>query len=589
MNGLVRRYNTFLLTGLFIVIISFGLGSYRTINQANLSQLEFEDNTESPEYRTVFTIEAVLIRYSEIMPLLGLGFLKLGIGFAIATIVSNLRKTGESVRVSLLKAELKIPENKTLFFSRNFIRFLKIGILIELVAAVIMVGWMFTGLSIIDMEFAGEITSESYRQTLVLDRIFEVLAEPTEGLGVAFLIGGISFGLATIIANLSVQATAIPRSLKNLISMKKENDIKDFNPVIPKRLVRASLLGMIITSSGLVPLAIIRAINIVALENFIFSGETGSEAYQNSLVMERIISFSWETWIFVGISIMLFTIGFWLLTIIQYLRTQREKIIELIKDKINTKSQAIEAPLRITKWVPVLLFAGLFWMIFFFVVLIVMRDFSGLTVLSEQFAGRIGSDLYNQNFISQSTLGELIRPGKAISLALIFAGIGLALMTIVINLKLTALMLPESLSKITKVIKGESRTKDETIDNSNVNPMSFAPRKLFFGILLGAIIIISGTFPFAILRIFYTEMFLTEMLSGVLDSSSFQIGKQTQLMLEHFIGPWVAMGTGIIFFSIGRFFSTIVIFVKSRKQIISEGVESAIYFYLEKKESGRSP
>jgi hypothetical protein len=589
MNGLVRRYNTFLLTGLFIVIISFGLGSYRTINQANLSQLEFEDNTESPEYRTAFTIEAVLIRYSEIMPLLGLGFLKLGIGFAIATIVSNLRKTGESVRVSLLKAELKIPENKTLFFSRNFIRFLKIGILIELVAAVIMVGWMFTGLSIIDMEFAGEITSESYRQTLVLDRIFEVLAEPTEGLGVAFLIGGISFGLATIIANLSVQATAIPRSLKNLISMKKENDIKDFNPVIPKRLVRASLLGMIITSSGLVPLAIIRAINIVALENFIFSGETGSEAYQNSLVMERIISFSWETWIFVGISIMLFTIGFWLLTIIQYLRTQREKIIELIKDKINTKSQAIEAPLRITKWVPVLLFAGLFWMIFFFVVLIVMRDFSGLTVLSEQFAGRIGSDLYNQNFISQSTLGELIRPGKAISLALIFAGIGLALMTIVINLKLTALMLPESLSKITKVIKGESRTKDETIDNSNVNPMSFAPRKLFFGILLGAIIIISGTFPFAILRIFYTEMFLTEMLSGVLDSSSFQIGKQTQLMLEHFIGPWVAMGTGIIFFSIGRFFSTIVIFVKSRKQIISEGVESAIYFYLEKKESGRSP
>ena len=55
-------------------------------------------------------------------------------------------------------------------------------------------------------------------------------------------------------------------------------------------------------------------------------------------------------------------------------------------------------------------------------------------------------------------------------------------------------------------------------------------------------------------------------------------------MLEHFIGPWVAVGVGTIFFFIGKFFSTIVGFVKARHQLISEGVESAVYYVVGKKQ-----
>jgi len=59
-------------------------------------------------------------------------------------------------------------------------------------------------------------------------------------------------------------------------------------------------------------------------------------------------------------------------------------------------------------------------------------------------------------------------------------------------------------------------------------------------------------------------------------------------MLEHFIGPWVAVGNGLIFYYIGRFFSTIVGFVQARRQIISEGVESAVSYYLEKEKGPSS-
>ena len=53
-------------------------------------------------------------------------------------------------------------------------------------------------------------------------------------------------------------------------------------------------------------------------------------------------------------------------------------------------------------------------------------------------------------------------------------------------------------------------------------------------------------------------------------------------MLEHSIGLWVALGIGTIFFFVGKFFSAIVGFVKGRRQLISKGVQSAVYYVMEK-------
>lgn len=585
MNRLIGKYSAFLVLGIIIVLVSFGVGAYRTTNQATLSQLEFEGDTTSSAYRTALTTEEILKRFSEIVPLLGLGFLKLGIGFAIATIILNLRATGENARASLKKAGQEIAEIRPPFFARNFSRFLVLGIIIELVAAGVMVGWMITGLRLIDLEFADQTSSEAFLQTTIFDKTFAALAEPIEGLGVAFLIGGIAFGLATIVANLGMQATILPKKLTALASGKVKSEMPRLTQLIPKKVLGTTVLGMIITASGLIPIAVIRAVNVSTLESLIFDGDTSSATYQNTKVMETIIGFTWETWIFVGIAIMLFSIGFWLLTIIKQLRAQRSNLGNAVSEITGQRVPSIEPPLGITKSVPLFLVAGLLWMLIFFWGFTIVRDISGLTVLTEEFAGRVGSELFKQNTITQTILGELVRPGKAIGLALLFTGIGLTLLTIVINLRLTALMLPGSFTKIVNAIKGEATSKDAQAEESTVNPMSLAPRRLFLGILVGVMIVVIGTFPLALIRINYTEIFLTEKLAGITNSNAFQTGLQTQLMLEHFIGPWVAVGTGLIFFFIGRFFSAIVGFVKGRRQLISEGVESAVYYALETKKS----
>ena len=565
MTKLVGKYSAFLLLGIIIVLVSLGVGAYRTANQATLSQLEFGGDTTSSEYRAALTTEEVLKRYSEIIPLIGLGFLKLGIGFAIATIVMNLRATGESARSSFKKAGQEIHQMRPPFFARNFARFLVLGILIELVAVIVMIGWMFTGMTLIDLRFAGEQGSPDWEQIALLDKTFGILAEPLEGLGVAFLIGGIAFGLATIVGNLGMQAAVLPEKLKALVSGSKEAAISRPPQVVPKKWLRVTILGMLITASGLIPLALVRVYSV----------------HQGDKVLEKMIAFTWETWMFVGIATLLFSIGFWLLIIIKYLRAQRSNLNKSIGEIIAQKAPPIESPLGITKAVPYFLVAGLLWMLVFFWVFNVLRAVAGFNVLN--------GPVLEQDFIAQNTLGMLVRPGKAIGLALLFTGIGLALMTIVINLRLTAFMLPGAFAKIVNAIKGE-RPEAEMQQKESMLSMSVATRKLFLGILIGVIIVVIGTFPLALTRMANAEVYLAERFSIAGASADFDVSLlsagaqqalQTQLMLEHFIGPWVAVGIGTIFFLIGKFFGTIVGFVKGRRQLISEGVESAVYYAVE--------
>ena len=586
MEGIIGRYKAFLILGMIIVLVSFGVGAYRTANQATLSQLEFAGDSTSSAYSGALITEAVLMRYSEIVPLLGLGFIKLGIGFAIATIVIHLRATGQRAGASLRKAGQEIVEIKPSFFARNFPRFLVLGIAIELVATAVMVGWILTGLRVIGLQFAGETASSGFLQIMILDKTLEALAEPIEGLGVTFLIGGISFGLAMIVANLGIQATQLPETLLALKSGGEGSGIVESRRLIPKKLMGLTALGMIITASAF-PIALFRAMNESTLQTLEFAGASSSLVYQTALVTERLIAFTWETWMFVGIAIMLFSIGFWLLTIVDRLRAQRSNLGAAAGRMTGLSIPAIELPMRITKVVPFFLVAGLLWMLIFFGVFNIMRDIAGLNVLSEQFAGRIGSELFQQSTIAQATLGELVRPGKAIGLALIFTGIGLSLLTIAINLRLTAMMLPGAFTKIVNAIRGVPSEEEQAVEKKE-GLLALAPRGLFVGMLIGAAIIVTGTFPLALLRIANTEVFLMEMLAGRTESTAFQVGKQTQLMLEHFIGPWVAVGNGLIFYYIGRFFSTIVGFVQARRQIISEGVESAVSYYLEKEKGPSS-
>ncbi len=496
-DGLVKKYRAILMVGMLLVVVSFFVGIWRLLNQVTIEELKIIADTSSAIYMSTAAIEAVLHAYAEIVPLFGLGILKLGIGFAIAAIVLTLRSTGENARASLAKINLKPPDPEPPFFARVFVKMLVLGILIELIAVFITMGWMAAEVAIIDPALAG---------------IFETFAEPLEGLGVALLIGGIAFGLATIVLNLSTQSIVLPGRLVQ-IATGRESKPGDIKQLFPKKTLMLTYVGMIITATGLFPLAFIRLFIDIPLP-------------------------TWENWMFIGIGTMLFSIAFWLLTIIKWLRAQRSNLGQAVAESGGIDVPEIEPRLSITRLVPILAAIGLLWMITF-------------AVLGLMFsAGMVGQ------------WGPLVRPGKAIGMATIFLGIGLALMTIVVNLKLTSFMLPGSFSKIASAIKGD---KVEGAPGLHVaNPLSLAPRKLFGGIVLGAIIATLGTFPLALIR----------ALSGP-SSPLF-------LIAERMIGTTVALGVGTIFFFIGLFFGTIVTFVSGRKTMISEGVETCVYYAAEK-------
>ena len=499
-DGLVKKYRTILMVGMLLVLVSFFVGIWRLFNQVAIEEFKLLGDTISEGYLAVEALEAVLHAYAEIVPLFGLGILKLGIGFAIATIVITLRSTGENARASLAKINLNPPEPEPPFFARVFVKLLVLGILIELVAVFITFGWMAAEVAIIDPALVG---------------ILETFAEPLEGLGVAFLIGGIAFGLATIVLNLSTQSIVLPGRLIQ-IATGKESQPSNIKELFPKRTLMVTYLGMIITITGLFPLAFIRLFITIPLP-------------------------TWENWMFIGIGTMLFSIVFWLLTIIKWLRAQRSNLGKAVAESGGIDVPEIESPMSITRLVPILAAIGLIWMITFAVL--------GL--------------MFSEGLVGQ--WGPLVRPGKAIGMATIFLGIGLALMAIVVNLKLTSFMLPGSFSKIASAIKGD---KVEGAPGIHVeNPMSMAPKKLFGGIVLGAIVAAMGTIPLALIR----------ALSGP-SSPLF-------LIVERMIGTTVGLGVGMIFFFIGLFFGTIVTFVSGRRTMISEGVETCVYYAAEKQSS----
>ena len=508
-DNLIKRYKLFLFLGILIVFISFGVGMIRTLNEATLQGLIMLGDTTSDAYRAALSNEALFMRYAEIIPLFGFGLLKLGIGFAIATIVINLKATGDSAGESLAKVNKTPPEMKPPLYTRIFPMMLVLGILAELVAVIVTIGWMVTGLGVIDLTFA----AQDITAIASLDHLLEILAEPLEGLGVSLLIGGIAFGLATIVINLGRQATILPRTLTELATG-KESSIPPLKELISKPLLILTVIGILITASGLIPIAFIRMVVTIPVLNGV-----------------------WETWMFTGIALLLFSIGFWLLVIIKMLKAQKFNLGNTVSEVSGVDAPKAEATLSITKIVPIFLFLGLVWMLSFLVL-------SHLTLPGEVLA----------------SYRPLVRPGKAIGLGLIFAGIGFALMAIVSHLKLTAFMLPGAFARIVAAIKGDQPQAPSP--TMSINPMSLVPKNLFVGIIIGVIVVVLGTFPLAWMRI---------------GASTIEF-----LMLEHMIGAVVSLGVGLIFFFIGIFFSTIVSFVKARRQIISEGVESCVLYAMEK-------
>jgi hypothetical protein len=92
---LIPKYPAFLVTGLLIVVSGlFLLMAARDVLIAIWVDKFFDGDTQRGLFQAAQTAERVIGHTLTMWFIVGLSFIKLGIGFAIATIVRNLRTTG---------------------------------------------------------------------------------------------------------------------------------------------------------------------------------------------------------------------------------------------------------------------------------------------------------------------------------------------------------------------------------------------------------------------------------------------------------------------------------------------------------------
>ncbi len=108
-----------------------------------------------------------------------------------------------------------------------------------------------------------------------------------------------------------------------------------------------------------------------------------------------------------------------------------------------------------------------------------------------------------------------------------------------------------------------------------VNAMSKFARKLFAPLLLGALIMISTTFPLVVpIHVSLQTQWRDAMEAGD-DLTASELSHQMSI-LGALREPWNFIGMGLVFFAIGRFFGTIIGFVQARMVILSEGASSLV-------------
>ena len=293
--------------------------------------------------------------------------------------------------------------------------------------------------------------------------------------------------------------------------------------------------------------------------------------------MEGILGRTIDPLITMGLGVLFFTIAFLLLTIIHWLREQRQSFGDLVADVSGGAGPrpTVEAYLWPSKSVAPLAIFGIFTVGFFFFTMTAVRDLNFSNLLTLQFAGSIDSSLYQNALRLDRILGPVIGAARMIGIASLMLAIGLALVTIVINLRATALLLPVGFTKLIAVARGEH---PEAEDLTVYEPMSFDPWNLFRPLLAGVAVVISATLPLTILFGVSIHRMLGEQFAGRGDP-----GAASGLFESSFLGvqvygaslqPWMLFGMAVILFSVGRFFSTIVGFVEARRMIIIEGAEA---------------
>ena len=527
-------------------------------------------------FKAAQTADKVIGHTLKVLLFVGLSFIKLGIGFAIATIVRNLRATGEST-LSAYGAAGAVEAEASGFaepwFGRYFTRFLLGGMLVVLLFFVITLWWDANLVLLKRAEFAGQTGGVAYQTYLMTERILDPLIGAGKFVGEALLILGIATGLATIIAHLSFQARVLPELTRRALgSGGTDGESIRTRPVIPHTLIILGIAGASIMALAL-PLAIVRAGFIGWAVNRQLDGLVSPLALRVEGILGRTI----DPVINLGLGMLFVAIAFLLLTIIRWLREQRREFGETVADLSEgaISRPSVESSLWPQRLVAPLAIFGMFVIVFFFFTMTGVRAFNFDGMLSLQLSGATDTELFQNAKRLDDILKPVIGATRFIGIGSLMLAIGMALVTIVVHLRATALLLPAGFSALIPIARGE-RPEDEDLTISE--PMYLASWNLLWPHLAGLAIMISATLPVVVLYAISIHRNLAEQFAGRGDPGAMSgLFKSSFVSVQLFnasLQPWMLFGMALVLFAIGRFFTTIVGFVEARRMIIAEGTQA---------------
>ena len=284
------------------------------------------------------------------------------------------------------------------------------------------------------------------------DRVLGAVIGGGKFLGEGLLIFGILTGLATIIWNLSFQSRALPELTRRALRPSDDSPGEPLpRPVLPGVLLKLGITGLVMVSLA-TPLAFIRSGFIGWALGRQFEGSVSETALRLEGTFNRTI----DPVVNLGLGILFFTIAFLLLAIIRWLREQRrvfgDTVTELSGGRVPQPS--VEPSLWPSRLIAPLAVSGIFVVGFFFFTMTGVHDLNFNSLLSFQFAGDTDSGLYRSALLFDVVVGPVITATRLVGLASMMLAIGFALVTIVINLRATALLLPSGFSKLIAVARG---------------------------------------------------------------------------------------------------------------------------------------
>ena len=575
-DRLVPKYPTFLVVGFLIMgasllLLTAGRDALIVVWTNKL----FDGDTDAT-FKAAQTSDKVIGHTLTVLLFVGLSFIKLGIGLAIATIVRNLRATGQATLDTYSAAGVAEADDSRFtepWYGRYFTQFLFAGIGVVLFFFVVALWWDANLVFLKRAEFAGQTTGAAYETYLMTERILDPVIGAGKFIGEALLILGIAMGLATIIANLSFQARALPALTRTAMgSGEGGGEYEPARPMVPHALVKLGIAGAAIIAVAL-PLAIVRAGFIGWALNRQFDGLVSPLALRVEGILARTI----DPLISLGLGMLFFTIAFLLLTIIRWLREQRQAFGTAVADLSHgaVPQPSVESSLWPQRLVAPLAIFGMFIIVFFFFTMTGVRAFNFDSMISLQLSGATDSALFQNAKRLDDILKPVIGATRFIGVGALMLAIGMALVTIVAHLRATALLLPVGFSKLIPIARGE-RPDEEELTLSE--PMLLAPWNLLRPHLIGLAILVSATIPVIVLYSVSIHRNLAEQFAGRGDPGAMSgLFKSSFLSAQLFAAswqPWMLFGMALILFAIGRFFTTIVGFVEARRMIIGEGTQA---------------